>query len=965
MKKTQRLQLSPSLFIATFTVALLVMAPFVYENEAFALHKGVHDLDHPYIPQVDTNGNFYDIYLDLETRQIVFYIDRHTNNYLHADHVYIQPSNSPKYYIPDYSYVASISGNWTKYTLTLSSEVAQKISTMYDESKAKGSQPAFGIKKGGISYYDEELGIINRNPEVQHGLEVVNVLDRTPHITLGGEKIIILEQWDTYSDTDTICTDKDDMYPVFSHNASTANMGRFVVAYTCIDDSGNMAEPAYKTLYVNAKSPPTIIVPSTPLKTIEGTELVYQIKSDSSSAKFYIVSHNVSSQAGHDPTLTTQGKLSWTPSESHGRHADNVYRITVNAIDAHSNVSPSRDIFVIVAEENSAPRITSFDEINVTHGTDISIDVSTHVKDDDIPKNTITYSKEGVGKIDSDTGVFTWMTQESDAGTYHVKFTVSDGTVKVSKIQTIIVRDITPPVIRPISDITISGDLPASVKFPPFNAIDAVDGPVKVTCTPASDSSFTKDVTLVTCTATDTAGNDADPVMFSVMIVPVPDIEPPTIIPTKIQTLEAIDTTLVTIPLPTITDNVDEINDILLEINITDGYHKISSDLISHSFTVGNHTIYWRATDTANNTAIATQFINVTSPVIVPISDDDITPPLPQIFTGDVLSNVNGTSNMDTRLNNLNAEYKQLTETVKKLKKDVTKLKAKIDTTFDNIADSDQKYNKQEKKIQSLEKTLDKLRTQKEMKKELYKFYTNSELVFKKHGVDAATDNHRLVLLSSHDSSCNIDSENKPCFAQSIYINQNRENSMVLKNIRNLDSWPNRTIYVGDTFEWTYNTANYNISSIDIIDSNGLRTSTSPNYDNSVFDFTSQIHAFNVSGVFNWSMSEYPSIHGTIRVIDLPLLQALHEDDDSNVQETTKIENLEKKITVKIKKIESLKDTKKDLRQILDSAKRGEYTLEDLRTMNNAEIKELSKTTKHVKNKIIGFNDKLKPYLHP
>ena len=71
-------------------------------------------------------------------------------------------------------------------------------------------------------------------------------------------------------------------------------------------------------------------------------------------------------------------------------------------------------------------------------------------------------------------------------------------------------QDTTPPVITAPADLVVPATDPtgATVTFA-VSALDAVDGPVPVSCTPGSGSTFPIGPTTVTCTAHDTAGNPA------------------------------------------------------------------------------------------------------------------------------------------------------------------------------------------------------------------------------------------------------------------------------------------------------------------------------------------------------------------------------------------------------------------------------------------------------------------------
>ncbi|MGE5462149.1 MAG: HYR domain-containing protein [Syntrophothermus sp.] len=75
---------------------------------------------------------------------------------------------------------------------------------------------------------------------------------------------------------------------------------------------------------------------------------------------------------------------------------------------------------------------------------------------------------------------------------------------------TVTVRDTTPPALSLPSDINVyaTGNSSAVVTYS-ASASDIVDGPVSITCTPASGSSFAAGSTTVSCSATDSHGNTA------------------------------------------------------------------------------------------------------------------------------------------------------------------------------------------------------------------------------------------------------------------------------------------------------------------------------------------------------------------------------------------------------------------------------------------------------------------------
>lgn len=81
--------------------------------------------------------------------------------------------------------------------------------------------------------------------------------------------------------------------------------------------------------------------------------------------------------------------------------------------------------------------------------------------------------------------------------------------------------DTSAPVIAPHSDITVQGTASgATVTYTKPAATDDIDPSVAVTCSPASGSSFPVGNTTITCTAHDSAGNEANSVSFVITVLP-------------------------------------------------------------------------------------------------------------------------------------------------------------------------------------------------------------------------------------------------------------------------------------------------------------------------------------------------------------------------------------------------------------------------------------------------------------
>lgn len=107
------------------------------------------------------------------------------------------------------------------------------------------------------------------------------------------------------------------------------------------------------------------------------------------------------------------------------------------------------------------------------------------------------------------------------AGVSTVVCTARDqaGNVSSPVTFTVTVRDSTPPVLAQPANLVIEQQSPsgAVVSYPTPAAVDAADPTPRVVCTP-SPGPFAPGLTVVTCVATDAAGNTSQPVTFQVLV---------------------------------------------------------------------------------------------------------------------------------------------------------------------------------------------------------------------------------------------------------------------------------------------------------------------------------------------------------------------------------------------------------------------------------------------------------------
>jgi len=174
------------------------------------------------------------------------------------------------------------------------------------------------------------------------------------------------------------------------------------------------------------------------------------------------------------------------------------------------------------------------------------------------------------------------------------------------------ILDTTGPVIAPHDDVTaVGGNAGAVVIYTIPTSTDDIDGPVAVSCTPASGSTFPLGSTVVTCTSHDAAGNNATPSTFNVIVTLPPDVNAPVIAPhDDIVVGGDLSGIAVTYQSPAATDNVDQ--------TVTVSCSPASGTL----FAFGTTTTTCNAHDTAGNNAIPTTFnvlvVDQVAPVIAP-----------------------------------------------------------------------------------------------------------------------------------------------------------------------------------------------------------------------------------------------------------------------------------------------------------------------------------------------------------
>ncbi|HXI26964.1 MAG TPA: HYR domain-containing protein, partial [Vicinamibacterales bacterium] len=167
--------------------------------------------------------------------------------------------------------------------------------------------------------------------------------------------------------------------------------------------------------------------------------------------------------------------------------------VACSATDAHGNRGSAS--FVVTVRDSSPPAITVPANATVPAAAQSGAAYS--------------YTVSAVDLVDGAVAVACAPASGSTfpMGTTTVQCSAADSTGNAASASfTVTVRDLTPPVVVVPGDLTIDSAAATRVFYLAL-AVDAIDGVVRVTCTPPSLSQFAVGSTKVTCSASDSAGN--------------------------------------------------------------------------------------------------------------------------------------------------------------------------------------------------------------------------------------------------------------------------------------------------------------------------------------------------------------------------------------------------------------------------------------------------------------------------
>lgn len=262
--------------------------------------------------------------------------------------------------------------------------------------------------------------------------------------------------------------------------------------------------------------------------------------------------------------------------------------VTCSATDTAGNTQETS--FTVTIEDTTAPEISATEDITAEATSAAGADV-TYVSP------TATDAVAGtpaVNCLPSSGSTF-------ELGHTTVECTSTDGVNEGRSSFKVIVQDTTKPELSNLpADISVDATSSdgAAVTYSAPTATDTVDRAPAVGCAPTSGSTFSVGTTTVTCTATDTAGNQRTGT-FNVTVADPRDTEAPVLgsMPANVlATATSANGAVVTYSAPTATDNKD-------------ASPSVSCTRASGStFALGTTTVSCTATDASDNTSASRSF---------------------------------------------------------------------------------------------------------------------------------------------------------------------------------------------------------------------------------------------------------------------------------------------------------------------------------------------------------------------
>ena len=320
----------------------------------------------------------------------------------------------------------------------------------------------------------------------------INVSDTVGPVLQLPATIITSNPVVTYTVTATDNTDPNPIVFCTPASGSTFPVGTTTVQCTATDSHANSTHGSFKVSVTGGATAPTIFVPN-------------DITAEATSGAGAVVSFTV--------TATDNATILCSPASG----STFPLGTTSVACSASTAGGTSSDSFNVTVVDTTPPVLTLPGTIN---------------KGATSPAGAVvTFSATATDLVDGSITVFC---NPSSGSTFVIGTTVVQCTATDSRFNStsgsflvVVSADVTPPVLTLPANITAEAtSASGAVVTYTATAIDDFDGPVPVTCTPASGSTFPLGTTTVQCSAQDAAGN----VAHGSFTVTVQDTTPPTIV---------------------------------------------------------------------------------------------------------------------------------------------------------------------------------------------------------------------------------------------------------------------------------------------------------------------------------------------------------------------------------------------------------------------------------------------------
>jgi hypothetical protein len=260
--------------------------------------------------------------------------------------------------------------------------------------------------------------------------------------------------------------------------------------------------------------------------------------------------------------------------------------VTCDATD-HAGNHAIQTTFDVVVQDTTKPIVTAPANVGPVEATGPLTTVAHGSATDSDVVGVVFRSNDAPAQFPVGTTMITWIARDL-AG--------NEG----SATSTVTVVDTTAPILGGVGpDITVEATSPAgaAASWPVPTAFDLVDGARPVSCTPAAGGTFALGTTTVTCSASDTRGNEAS----RGFTVTVRDTTAPVIAAhADVNVIASSNSSaVVTYTTPTATDLVDT------SVTVT------CTPVSGSTFNAGSTTVTCSATDHAGNTATSSFKVNV------------------------------------------------------------------------------------------------------------------------------------------------------------------------------------------------------------------------------------------------------------------------------------------------------------------------------------------------------------------